>query len=185
MELLIQFVLVLLLSFLDRVRGNPDWQALSFITRGKYIDGNALFEKAIMGYCASAILGHWLDWATILIVLGMIAGSSPGWGGAYYLASKQPGAEFIADGWQISPFDKNGFAAVLARGAIWGVAFTPVAFFDPKAAAVLFVAYLVAFPASFYAVYLPHKRFTDKEWADMEWARGWIAGTIILVCYVV
>ncbi len=110
-----------------------------------------------------------------LFMLALLAGSSAGWGeplGA--LIERQEMDDARLERWQrmILPglLRRSAVAALIVRGAIWGAPFLPLALFDPALLAVP-VAFLVAVPVAPYLF---------RDWEIQEFARGCIAGIIIV-----
>lgn len=128
-------------------------------------------EKAIYGYLVAALSGHTWDWFTGLIVLAMAFGMSPGWGeplGA--LLRRQPMDQSKLEWWQVGILQHNAIAAMIARGAIWGAPVLPLVWFDSSLIYVS-LAFLIAVPVAPYLF---------RDWEIQEFARGCIAGAIIV-----
>lgn len=160
------FALISVLSAgcLDRWRGDED------------NIGSKLIEKLLYGsaVCVAAT-GTPFTPLLPLFMLAMLAGSSSGWGeplGA--LIERRPMDTNNMERWQrmILPglLRRSAVAALIVRGAIWGAPFLPLAWLDPDLIRV-FVAFLVAVPVAPYLF---------RDWEIQEFARGCIAGIIIV-----
>lgn len=155
---------VLLMAALDRWRGDGDDIV------------NRLIEKLLYGAatCAAAT-GTLLTPLLPLFMLAMLAGSSKGWGeplGALIKRRDMDPAKL--EGWQtwILPglLRRSPIAAMIVRGLIWAVPFLPLALID---------ADLLAVPLAF-AIAVPVAPYLFRDWEIQEFARGGIAGLIII-----
>jgi len=160
----IAFFAIVLMGILDRWRGDRDDL------------GSKLIEKLLYGsaVCVAAT-GTPFTPLLPLFILAMLAGSSSGWGeplGA--LIERREMDDARLERWQrmILPglLRRSAVAALIVRGAIWGAPFLPLAWFDPELIRV-FVAFLVAVPVAPYLF---------RDWEIQEFARGCIAGIIIV-----
>lgn len=150
---------ILALGTLDRWRGD-----------GEDI-GNRTIEKMLYGWCVAAVAGHGLDVLTVPIILAMVVGMSPGWGeplGA--LLRRQPMDQSKLEWWQVGILKHSAISAMIARGAIWGAPALPLAWFDPSLIYVS-LAFLIAVPVAPYLF---------RDWEIQEFARGCIAGAVIV-----
>lgn len=168
--LLIGANLVLWMGLLDRLRGdarNLGWRAV---------------DKAAYGLTAALLLttGDFDPYAVLAITAGMYAGMSIGWGGAIgpALEHRRP-HHYELEWWQRGPLARNAWAALAARGALWGLCVLPAAWLEPRAALAL-PAYIVAMPA---AVWLTNRLRAPApgDWTAQELYRGWIAGSLMLI----
>lgn len=132
-----------------------------------------------MGNSVSIILGlHGLE--TLIVIALMFAGGTAGWGiplGAAFDGREMKPSDGKYHRWQVGFLRKNVFAAMVARGIIWG---SCLAVFSWKAG----LAYGIAFAAAPYlARIIPISR--GNAWQLMEFGRGILAGTLLAVLQVV
>lgn len=161
---MIETLAILAMGILDRWRGDSD------------DIGSKLVEKLLYGVAVCvAATGTVLTPLLPLFALAMLAGSSSGWGeplGA--LIERRPMDSNNLERWQrvILPglLSRSAIAALIVRGAIWGAPFLPLVWFDP-ALWVVPVAFLVSVPVAPYLF---------RDWEIQEFARGCIAGLIIV-----
>lgn len=159
MPMIADTALLVLMGVMDRWRGD----AADIVSR--------TVEKAIYGYLVAALSGHTWDWLTGPIVLAMAFGMSPGWGeplGA--LLRRQPMDQLKLEWWQVGILKHSAISAMIARGAIWGAPALPLAWFDPSLIYVS-LAFLIAVPVAPYLF---------RDWEIQEFARGCIAGAVIV-----
>ena len=163
---MIEPILIALMGVFDRWRGRAwpqSWEKYPLKT----------LSALALGWCVALLLGHAFDWAALLIVLGMFAGSRPGWGeplGAYF--DGRPMRQGNLEVWQFGVFRQNTLAALWLRGAIWGVCVLPAAWFDWRAVLVAGCV-TVAYPA---AAWVGRKL---QDWELLELSRGWILGLLV------
>lgn len=157
----------------DRIRGDkPDMLGLGHFdvpTIGR------LGDKLIYGWAVAVLLGHPADLVGIAIVLGMVAGMSPGWGTplSALLNDRPMRGEF--EWWQFGPLKESALAAMAFRGAMWAACLIPAALMDPAVWAAV-VGYLIAVPLA--------PRLTDSN-PLAERLRALFAGLIIMTFMVV
>lgn len=161
---MIELLAIICMGSMDRWRGDAD------------DIGSRLLEKLLYGAatCAAAT-GTLLTPLLPLFLFAMLAGSSSGWGeplGA--LIERREMDPSKLERWQhvILPglLRRSPIAAMIVRGAIWGAPFLPLAWFDPVLLAVP-LAFMVAVPVAPYLF---------RDWEIQEFARGGIAGMIIV-----
>ena len=156
---MIEPLLVALCGCLDRVRGD----SFDFASRA--------VDKGLYGWLMAALLGHPLDLFTGPIIAAMYLGASPGWGNAIgpALQGVTP-FKHAAEWWQVGPLIENAWLSLIARGAIWGIPFLPLAYWDPR-----FVLMVPIFAIAMPLACLAAKKL-DNSWEWQEYFRGWLAG---------
>lgn len=107
-------------------------------------------------------------------------GASFGWGeplGALLTGREMNPAKY--EWWQFWILKKSPMFACIFRGVMWGACVLPIAYFDMKASAFVFVMGMI-FPL---AVRLASKFIivNESNWARQEYYRGWLAGLAALV----
>lgn len=161
---MIDLCAILAMAVLDRWRGDTD------------NIGSRLLEKLLYGAAAHvAVYGVELTPLLPLFMLAMLAGSSTGWGeplGA--LLDRRPMSPDKFEWWQrwVLPdlLCRNAVAAMIVRGLIWAAPFLPLALID---------ADLLAVPLAF-AIAVPVAPYLFRDWEIQEFARGGLAGLIIV-----
>lgn len=161
---MIELFAILAMAILDRWRGDGD------------NIGSRLVEKLLYGAATCvAATGTLLTPLLPLFMLAMLAGSSTGWGeplGA--LINRRPMNPAKLERWQpwILPglLRRSAIAAMIMRGLIWAAPFLPLVLID---------ADLIAVPLAF-AVAVPVAPYLFRDWEIQEFARGGIAGLIIV-----
>lgn len=165
-------LLVFLLGFLDRARGN----------------GRMFFagdDMLAMGWALAALTGHPADFYTVPFLLLFWAGEAPGWrapaGATLY--GKVPMVRLHR--WQVGPLARHPWVAMAARGALWGAPMGVLGLFqwDPSLLALPLV-YAVSMPAA--AALAKSSESWQPKWVDgnlwsrWEAFRGWITGVLVV-----
>lgn len=167
--LLFQLIAVVLSGFLDRVRGDA-WHLLGYRT----------VDKLALGYCMSVVAGFPFDLlVTPLIVAAMMVGMSWGWGepmGAAIVGRDMKPEKL--EWWQVSVLKTNVWAALAARGALWGLPVGMVGAFVAPSLMWFVPIYTLAFPLS---VVIGKKFGVDKAWEYSEYTRGWVAASLVFL----
>ncbi len=172
-------------SFADRFRGSFDPKAVAQIAYG-------LVALLLL----TPMLGSYPLYAGALFVALFVAGSAPGYG--------QPIGNFLSFGatknsdqwkgdfewWQKGPLQENLLYALIARGALWGVAVLPAAIWFGPSVLLVTVAMTIAFPLSAVIarkVWLADKEKWDnkRRWNLMEYIRGGLFGAAIALAVVI
>ena len=171
--MLIELFAALACGPLDRLRGNP-----------AHLFGRRIFDKLAYGAALTAALGYHHDplvlaALTMLLALGM----SPGWGGPMgaILGGVKMQPE-VLEWWQIGPLTRDPWLALVARGLLWGLPTIPVAIYLEAWPMLAFGPVLaIAFVVGMWLG--PKLRFIEPEdaWGRCEWARGWVAGVLLLL----
>lgn len=134
--------------------------------------GSKLVEKLLYGAAVClAATGTLFTPLLPLFMLALLIGSSIGWGeplGA--LIDRRPMVEDRLEWWQFGVAKRSSLVAMVLRGAIWGLPFMPLVWFDTDLLAVP-LAFLIAVPLAPYLF---------RDWEIQEFVRGWIAGLIIV-----
>lgn len=167
--LVAQLIAVYLMGLCDRLRGDD-----------RDLFGKRIFDKFFYGAAASCMLGHAFDWASLAIIAGMVVGMSIGWGNAIGPALRGQTPNVLRfEWWQRGVLARNAWAALAARGALWGLCVAPAAMLEPRALLAL-PAYTLAMPL---AVWLTNRRQSPciGNWEDQERYRGWIAGAVMFI----
>ena len=168
------YLLILLMGFFDRLRGD----AFHLIHR--------TVEKLTYGWIVAALAGYPLDFFTVGIAGLWAVGMSFGWGeplGAFL--ERREMSIVRLEWWQRGILEKDTLLAIVARGALWGLCITPLAFFDLDllviAVAITIAFTLSVFIARFFIVLNNRSWYQLKgsSWEATEYLRGWIAGLII------
>jgi len=161
---MIEPLLVVLCGGLDRVRGDK----FDFVWRS--------IDKCLYGWVVAALFGYPFHVLTPFIIAAMFAGCSPGWGNAIgpALNGKKPDPH-KGEWWQYGPLMKDAWASLVVRGAMWGVPFLPLAYWDMRLALMVPIVAL-AMPA---AVYIARRMKVESEWEWQEYYRGWLIGLMI------
>lgn len=164
-----EIVLGVFLPFLDRCRG------------GLFVGGATLFRRVrpwlwslLMG-AAIATLLDFSGWRFVLAVAGFQIGEQIGWGGPVNKVLR--GQHARAHWWQVGFLKSSPWAALVVRGALWGIFPTAMTL---GAAWVLVPIFAFAVPAG---VLFGKKWQVEKEnpWGSSEWFRGGIvAGSLII-----
>ena len=168
---MLELVFAFLCGPLDRLRGDKF-----------HILNLRILDKIAYGLAIAGAAGLFIDpVAMLLVAVAMIAGMSPGWGTPYgSFIGKTPMSPTDQEWWQVGVLKTNALAALIARGALWGLPIVPVAFYLGNYELLWIVPiFTVAFPLALWlATKLPKTR---DQWADSELIRGWLVGAAILV----
>ncbi len=169
----------------DRFRGSSDPKAVAQMVYG-----------VVALLLLTPMLGNYPFYAGGLFVALFVAGSAPGYG--------QPVGNFLSYGatensdqwkgdfewWQKGPLQENLLYALIARGALWGIAVLPTAIWFGSSILLVTLAMTVAFPLA--AIIARKVWLADKEkwgnkrrWNLMEYIRGGLFGAIIAIVVVV
>lgn len=131
-------------------------------------------ERLMYGWMCAAVVGHPFDIFTLASGLAIALGRAPGWGEPIGAAlERRQMVEERLEWWQIGPAARHTWVALWARGAMWGMCFLPLAWFDHKFLAAT-AAFTIALPA---AILIERLRGTNN-WEWQERFRGWIAGIL-------
>ena len=179
-------LLVLGCALLDRIRGGglahlegvpPDHDMLSLDQRAidrtiefviRFLRGKAPFPPMphlLYGWSVAALCGYPLDgWLTVVIVAGWVLGERPGWGAPIGQARGVPDPDRRPEWWQVGPLRTHPWAALVVRGAMWGL---PVlAFTAPLSEAVWQ-------PAAAMALAMPAAEMVAMRLHEPRWPRTW------------
>jgi len=168
-------ILALTLGPLDAARG------------GRYIPHvRASIATLAYSFVVAWLLVGW-HWSLVLVALAFRLGESMGWGcplGAALRGEPMDAASCPRglESWQVGVFARNAWAALVARGALWGMPITlvGVSIQDTHLLAMPLVmaAAMVSAPALVRAV--NGWRPSDHLWGSQEWLRGWLVGLMLI-----
>lgn len=165
----LQILMLLACGPLDRLRGHP-----------VHIFKRRAVDKLAYGLALALVAWPADPLAIPLLTIAMMLGMSPGWGepmGAILAA--RPMQPEALEWWQKGPTAKDPWVALAVRGVIWGLPAVPVAVVFQDWSLLGFIpAFAIAMPAAMFAARLP---FGRDKWGNVEFARGWIAGVIVLL----
>lgn len=182
LAVVVQILIVAAMGYADRLRGDD-----------RDLFDRRVFDKVVYGALVAALFLPGVSMpsdapapviATVafvaLIVIGMMAGMSPGWGNAVgpALRGHRPDPDH-AEWWQRGVLLRSAWAALAARGALWGLALAPAAIIDPRAL-VAIPAYTLAMPLAVYITNWQREPY-NGDWQDQERYRGWLAGGLMLI----
>lgn len=147
--------------------------------------------RASVGSLAYAVAVAWLlvgpHWSLPLVAAAFMLGEGMGWGCPLGSALRGEPMDTTScrsglERWQVGIFARNAWAALAARGALWGlpVALVGIAVQDPRLLVMpaVMAAAMVAAPALVRAA--NHWRPSAHLWGAQEWLRGWLVGLILV-----
>lgn len=153
---MISILSILALGLADRVRGS-----------GWFKYGHD-YGLVAMGMIVAFML-NLSGWKALYTVAAVAFGGAPGWGnplGAAY--DGRPMEHNNYEWWQVGLLRRSIFAALVARGFLWGVLLLPISI--PAA-----IAFTVAFVVTPYLA-----RWTRMSWGWMEFSRGALVAFLII-----
>lgn len=168
-------IVALLLGPLDAARG------------GEFIP----HVRASIATLAYSVAVAWLlvgmHWTLPLVALAFRLGEGMGWGCPLGRALRGEPMNSVTcltglESWQVGVFARNAWAALAARGALWGLPIALIGMVLPDTRllvmpAVMAIA-MVAAPALARAS--NGWRPSDHLWGLQEWLRGWLVGVILV-----
>ena len=169
MTLTLQLLALALCGPLDRLRGHH-----------AHLFGLRIADKLAYSLALALVAAPADPVAMPFIMLAMMLGMSPGWGepmGAI-LDGRAMRPEAL-EWWQKGPTVEDPRKALVVRGVLWGVPIIPVAiWFEDWSLLGMILAFAIAMPLAMHAA-----RFEigQDKWGNVEYARGWIAGAIVLL----
>jgi len=160
---------------LDRIRGHQ-----------YNILGHRAIDKLVYGYALAAAIGYGLDpIITPAIVLAMFLGMSPGWSQPMRaLILDEPMDPKLIERWQTGKAMTDPWLALTLRGVIWGLPIIPVAGYSGDWLLLAFIpVFAIAMPLAMSFKDTPFP-FESDPWGRCEVARGWIAGALLFVVFL-
>lgn len=146
--------------------------------------------RSNVGLLAYAVAVAWLlvglHWSLPLVAAAFMLGEGMGWGCPLGSALRGEPMDTTScrsglERWQVGIFARNAWAALAARGALWGlpVALVGVAVQDPRLLVmpVIMAGAMVAAPAMMRVS--NDWRPSDHLWSTQEWLRGWLVGVAL------
>ncbi len=154
---------------------------------GQYL----LRVRASIGSLAYAVAVAWLlvglESALPLVAAAFMLGEGMGWGCPLGAALRGEAMDATScrsglERWQVSVFARNAWAAIAARGALWGlpIALLGIVIQDVRLLVMpaVMAAAMVAAPALVRAANC--WRPSAHLWSAQEWLRGWLVGLILV-----
>ena len=136
----------------------------------------------LYGWAVAALCGYgWDGWLTVAIVAGWVLGERPGWGAPIGQARGVPDPDRRPEWWQVGPLRTHPWAALVVRGAMWGL---PVLAFTAPLGEVVWqpaVAMALAMPAAELAAMRLPEPCRPRSWAGAwnEVWRGLVFGALL------
>lgn len=174
---MIALLIAMLLGPLDAARGGE------FIRHVRASIATLAYSVAV----AWLLVG--LHWTLPLVALAFKLGEGLGWGcplGSALKGSPMSACHTGLERWQVGVFARNAWAALPARGALWGLPVAMVGLalgdFDLLVMPAVMAVAMISAPVLVRAA--NGWRPSDHLWGAQEWLRGWLVGLMLVASQI-